>query len=250
MAPHGPEATLPSLAVLHVWCDGDPRGAAANMALDEALLDWSMGSGQAAIRLYTWDHTAITTGYFPDRGTGDPRTAPPSGGTGRVRRFTGGGLVEHGEDVTFALAVPATAARDASLPASSAERYRWIHGALAGALTGAGMSLETVAAGHAGRTGPCFTHPVPWDLVDPATGRKIAGGAQRRSRGAFLHQGSVRLPEGMRSPDAPWVASFLAGLALSTMSLGEEIRKGLLAAGEDLVVSRYGDPAWNEPTTG
>ena len=86
--------------------------------------------------------------------------------------------------------------------------------------------------------------------IDPATGRKIAGGAQRRSRGAFLHQGSVRLPEGMRSPDAPWVASFLAGLALSTMSLGEEIRKGLLAAGEDLVVSRYGDPAWNEPTTG
>ena len=112
------------------------------------------------------------------------------------------------------------------------------------------MSVASVAAGHEARTGPCFTHPVPWDLVDPATGRKIAGGAQRRSRGAFLHQGSVRLPEGLRSPDAPWVGFFLGGLARSTMPLGEGVRKSLLAAGEDLVASRYSDPAWNEGANG
>jgi lipoate-protein ligase A len=227
-----------TLGELHVWRDLTFRPAAENMALDEAFLEWTLATGSAAIRFYHWDHVARTLGYFTrPAGSGDEGTLESP-----VRRFTGGGLVEHGEDLTFALAIPP---RTGLALADTATRYRRIHEALADALLEAGVPVIPVSPDSAASQGPCFANPVPWDLLDPISGAKLAGGAQRRSRGAVLHQGSVRLPLPLRSPEAPWIAGFFHRLAASASPLDEEVRQHLLSRSRELVATRYGDPAWN-----
>jgi lipoyl(octanoyl) transferase len=238
MIPPCQETPPPALGELHVWRDAAFRSAAENMALDEALLEWSLATGSAAIRFYHWDHAARTLGYFT-------RPTAPSAGKpleSPVRRFTGGGLVEHGEDLTFALAIPP---RTALALDDTTTRYRRIHEALAGALLEAGVPVIPVRPDSANSQGPCFANPVPWDLLDPASGAKLAGGAQRRSRGAVLHQGSVRLPASLRSPETPWIEGFFVRLAASASPLHEEVRNLLLSQSRDLVATRYGDPTWN-----
>lgn len=171
---------------LAVTVDPVPRDAAFNMAADEVLL---AGAGSAPLlRLYRWEQPAISFGYFFRFAAA--RAAFPD--REMVRRWTGGGLVEHSDDFTYSLLVPAEeplarlAARDA---------YGEIHLAIAQALRRAGLEtgpleLSHAPAGPAG--GACFANPAPRDLL--AGNRKIAGAAQRRTRGGLLHQGSVLLP--------------------------------------------------------
>lgn len=208
------------------------------MALDEALFNWSAGEGRAVARFYHWDAPAVTAGYFHRSPTtaGDPSAPVPT------RRFTGGGLVEHGEDLTFLLAFPAGSA---AARANGTSRYRWIHEALADSLSGRGFPVALVPGEATALTGPCFTNPVAWDLLDPVTRIKIGGGAQRRSRGAVIHQGSIRLPELFRDPMAPWIDDFLARLADRRHPLDFSIRE---KAGLDSLVlekTRYGSDRWN-----
>jgi lipoate-protein ligase A len=208
------------------------------MALDEALLEWTLATGSAAIRFYHWEHPVRTFGYFTRPvGSGNEGTIESP-----VRRFTGGGLVEHGEDLTFALAIPP---RTGLALADTSTRYRSIHEALAGALLEAGVPVIPVSPDSAPSQGPCFANPVPWDLIDPVSGAKLAGGAQRRSRGAVLHQGSVRLPADLRAPEALWINGFLHRLAATVRPLDEAGCEHLLSQREGLVATRYGNPLWN-----
>ncbi len=43
----------------------------------------------------------------------------------------------------------------------------------------------------------CFLHPIATDLA--LNGKKIAGGAQKRSSGAMLHQESLQFPNGVET---------------------------------------------------
>ncbi len=222
------------LPCIHTWRDTEFRSAAENMALDEALFLWSSRNGNAAARFYHWDHPALTIGYF---GTGLPDSSVPI-----VRRYTGGGLVEHGEDLTFLLTLP-VGSPPVLAPAS--DRYRWIHAAFADSLADIGIPASLAPPSAPGAGGPCFAHPVPWDLLDPVTGLKIGGGAQRRSRGSVIHQGSLRLPEAYRIPTAPWIDRCLERLAESTEPLATDICSDLLREASDLCGSRYQTAAWN-----
>jgi lipoate-protein ligase A len=221
---------------LHCWRDPEFRSAAENMALDEALFLWSCRSGNAAARFYHWNHPAVTVGYFGHR---PETTADPV-----VRRYTGGGLVEHGEDLTFVLAFPA-GSPPALVPAM--ERYRWVHEALAGSLSADGFPVALADPTSSIAPGPCFEHPVPWDLLDPATGLKIGGGAQRRAKGAVIHQGSLRLPAGMRHPEASWLDRFLELLSDSVAPLAPGVREDLIQEAARLTQARYDHPGWNRP---
>ena len=73
--------------------DEEPHDGAMNMALDEVLL---RGVEVVTLRIYRWKRRAISFGYF-----GKVVDAEVFGG-GRemVRRWTGGGRVEHGAELT------------------------------------------------------------------------------------------------------------------------------------------------------
>ena len=156
--------------------DPEPHDAALNMAIDETLL---RVASRPTLRIYRWARPAVSFGYFGK--WSDAVAAGP--GREIVRRWTGGGIVPHGEDLTFSLIVP-RAHPVAALPPR--ESYRVIHECVARALGNASLaavaSLQSSAA--------CFENPVQNDVL--IADRKVAGGAQRRTKCGLLHQGSIQ----------------------------------------------------------
>src|SRR6478752_6293200 len=100
------------------------------MALDEALLGRISGP---AIRVYRWHSPSVTFGYFGR--AAEVATRWPD--REMARRWTGGGIVLHGEDITFSLLIPAGHPFAAARPA---ETYRAIHECVAQWLQSAGMA--------------------------------------------------------------------------------------------------------------
>jgi lipoyl(octanoyl) transferase len=224
--------------LLHVWPDDEFRPVAMQMALDEALLNLSLESslesGSTLLRWYGWDAPARTIGY------GDP-AALVDGEQPWTRRCTGGGLVEHGEDLTLAVAYPAGSTL-AKAPAP--ERYRWMHIALQEAAQAAAWPLQRAQGIVPTHRQACFAAPVDDDLLDPDNGRKIVGGAQRRTRGAVLHQGSLRVPTAWRDPRAPWLDRFHEILAETIVPMSPKMRDDLLERAAILSRDRYETISW------
>lgn len=157
-------------------CDGPMQ-----MALDEVLL---RSVGRPTLRIYRWSAPCVTFGYFQSLDA--VRQAYP--GIPPVRRWSGGGMVEHGRDLTFSLMIPRGETAASMAPAAF---YRELHRRLAGWLS-LSVSSEIRLAGEGDIvTGPqCFKAPAGDDLL--MSGQKILGGAQRRSAGALLYQGSLQ----------------------------------------------------------
>ena len=163
-------------------------------------------------------------------------------------RWTGGGIVEHGEDLTYSLCIPRSCAFAAF---RSAESYRRIHAAVARARRSCGAA----PASHDSATGSpaaspmvnaCFERPVLHDLV--AGGRKVAGGAQRRNRTGLLHQGSIRLD----FPDADMLAAWKTRLggelprALGELCEERGLSSEELARARALAAAKYATAAWTD----
>jgi lipoyl(octanoyl) transferase len=164
---------------LHVYASAELRGAAMNMAIDEALLEVTR---VPALRFYAWQQPSISFGYFG-------RFADVANEQSRrdiVRRWTGGGIVFHGEDVTYSLVLPVDVAARFH---SSRLIYSEVHGAIRRAL-GAGSAAALAAVAAPKISEACFANPVEADVL--LNGRKIAGAAQRRTRSGLLHQGSIQ----------------------------------------------------------
>src|SRR4051794_16451877 len=87
------------LGRLFVLDDLEPRSAALNMAVDEALL---ASTATPTLRFYRWRGPSLSFGYF-GRYT---EVAAQSEEREVVRRWTGGGTVAHGDDLTYSLIVP------------------------------------------------------------------------------------------------------------------------------------------------
>ena len=207
------------------------EGAAMNMAVDEAVLTLAR---RPVLRVYGWKRPAVTFGYF-DAWREVVARYP---GVEAVRRWTGGGVVEHGADWTYSLMVP----RGEPFAAlSAADSYQRIHAILAEALSDEqagvnGISLTPEAALKV--SAACFENPARHDVL--RDGRKIAGAAQRRSRHGLLHQGSV---QAITVP-ATLAERFAARLA-SSCSIRELTREERARA-EALAEQKYATPAWNE----
>src|ERR1700751_1892034 len=87
-------------AALNVYHDAAAHSAAMNMAIDEALLEYAT---VPSIRFYRWHSPALSFGYFGKFA----HVAGYAGERDLVRRWTGGGIVFHGEDLTYSIVIPA-----------------------------------------------------------------------------------------------------------------------------------------------
>jgi len=162
-----------------------------------------------------------------------------------VRRWTGGGIVFHGDDLTYSIVIPAS---DPAFAESSIAIYEKIHRALADALNEAGecavvaggVDLAGVAlARKAGVTAAgysCFANPVRADVM--MDGRKIAGAAQRRTRRGLLQQGSIQGFDINRD-----LAQKFAH-ALSANCSQFEINEEILQRARELTRQKYGTESW------
>lgn len=247
-------------------------GAAENMAVDFLLLQRYPAAGATRFRHYGWHRPAFTFGYAQKIAFVRAQVAARSDLEGvpveLCRRPTGGGLVDHRFDWTYALVIP----RGHPLEALRAtESYRLVHESLAAALREQGVpavtkrtadpdfAAETAEDEGADRApnprapmagaGICFQRAEIHDVVHPDTGRKIAGAAQKRNKHGLLFQGSVWRPEaGGDATD--WdrfeealAARLAAGLQLETESVPwPEFNEDELGA----LIEQYSSSEWRE----
>jgi lipoate-protein ligase A len=165
---------------LHVYADSEPRSAPLNMAVDETLLEIA---ASPVLRFYCWRGPALSFGYFGTYAD----VADQCDHREIVRRWTGGGVVPHGDDLTYSVIIPAS---HPFFARSSPAIYSDLHEAIREALRANGIPA-TLATSVAPRVSEdCFANAVRADVM--SDGRKIAGAAHRRSRAGLLHQGSIQ----------------------------------------------------------
>lgn len=226
-----------TLEKLCLWCDPIKRSGYENMAADELL----SRRGEAWLRIYGWAKPAVSFGYFDT--SAEARRLFPGEGVEYIRRWTGGGIVDHRMGYTYTLTLPAIA--DYMYPTSS-ELYKWIHGALAVALAQSGVPcmLLTADAPDGGRA--CWASPVASDIVD-AQGQKLAGAGQRRYKGAVLHQGLIQQCQ----PAEGWQQILAAQLSSCVVPVeGGEPYPGFDSDLAQLCHEKYMSAEWNDESRG
>jgi lipoate-protein ligase A len=218
-----------------IWViDETPHPAPLNMAIDEALL--LDGGDCPLLRAYRWLKRPVSIGYFSSWEQAS-RAYP---GREIVRRWTGGGMVEHGDDFTYSLLLPAQGG-----PPPTRDLYRDVHTAIVLALAVKGRSAAIVSDRESGRVenrgsaipvAACFDRSVENDVeVD---GAKVAGAAIRRLRAGVILQGSIQR--------IPIDHGFAAELA---QTLSDTIEKRMLSTVTTLLAERianekYGTESW------
>lgn len=223
--------------VLRLWLDPLPRGGYENMAADELL----SRRPEAWLRVYGWAEPAVSFGYFDT--SREAAAIFPGEGIRYIRRWTGGGIVDHRKGYTYTLTLPA---REGVMYPQSQWLYAWIHGALARALQACGVTCSLLQADAPDGGRACWASPVTSDIVD-AAGRKLAGAGQRRYRGAVLHQGLIQQCE----PVGDWpllLARFLADEVQITRE--EEPWDGFSEELRELCGSKYLTAEWNDESRG
>jgi lipoate-protein ligase A len=223
---------------LDVYYEMSPRPAAMNMAIDEVLLE---SASVPLIRFYRWRSPALSFGYFGKFA----HVADYASQRDLVRRWTGGGIVFHGEDLTYSVVIPAS---DPTFAKSSMAIYEAIHRALCEALAGIGeravvaggvdpgsmavaRTTGVTAAGYS-----CFATPVRADVM--IDGRKVAGAAHRRTGRGLLQQGSI---QNINLHNA--LADRFAH-ALSANCNEREIKEEILQRARELAQRKYGANSW------
>lgn len=209
------------LPLLELWIDPVARDGPENMAVDEWLAETC---DAPVLRSYRWQPGWGSFGYFVKA------AELPDWGLRWVRRWTGGGIVDHRSDWTYTLFVPNGFGL---AEARGGESYRVIHEALVAALSDAGTAAVLSGVMPPAAGGECFRQPVEFDVL-AADGRKIAGAGQRRSLRGLLHQGSVATGV----PAAEELAEMLAA------KVGARDFSPDPAVIRDKVESRYGDERW------
>lgn len=177
--------------------------AAENMALDFLLLQRYPGL-EPRFRHYDWRRAACTFGF--SQKIAFVRSHLPAEDLDLCRRPTGGGIVDHRNDWTYSLVIPrGHPLYDEAAPQS----YRLVHEAVVAALIACGQPAvlqptrpEPGEAAEAGPAGICFQRAEIHDVVNPETGIKIAGAAQKRNKNGLLLQGS--LEKGTVRDDLDW----------------------------------------------
>jgi lipoyl(octanoyl) transferase len=235
--------------------------ASANMATDFLLLKRFPDPRAARFRAYGWRRPAVTFGYSPKIAWVRAQL-PGLIGDDRVelcRRPSGGGVVDHRADWTYALVIP----RGHDLEGvRAAESYRAVHAALARALVACGQpallkeSCERAPAADddlascAAAAGPtlCFARPELYDVLAAASGAKIAGAAQKRTKEGLLFQGSVARAAAPAIQDWDgWGEIFAAELARVLSAEATPIPwPDEFAEGVDALAETYAQPEWTE----
>jgi lipoate-protein ligase A len=175
-------------------------GAAENMATDFLLLQRYPEGGAVRFRHYGWRSPAFTFGYAQKLAFVRERL-PAGEAIDLCRRPTGGGIVDHRDDWTYALVIPRGHPME-ELRASHS--YRAVHDAIAEALRAQAVPAITKTAApeaEEASAGVCFERAEVYDVVNESTGAKIAGAAQKRNKHGLLFQGSIWKPAAARTVD-------------------------------------------------
>jgi lipoate-protein ligase A len=202
-----------------------PANGAWNMALDEALLDQAASGAPAVLRFYQWSEPTLSLGYF--QRFGDRNSHEPSRDCASVRRASGGGAILHDRELTYSLTLPS----GHPFSRRANDLYRISHQALVEALANWGVSaflqepdVSPPSPDKLREPFLCFARRTRGDVL--VNQWKVAGSAQRRSRGAVLQHGSILLGQSKFAPELPGLAQ-LSGQQIDADELATRFRSRL-----------------------
>ncbi len=169
--------------------------SAENMAIDEAIMmAIEAGESLPTIRFYDWEPATVSCG-FNQRALDEIDLGElESRGYGFVRRPTGGRVVLHKNEVTYAVITPSIEKFEGGIT----DTYAEISKALATGLKNLGVPIEfekgeLTASEQRVNANPCFTSTSRYELK--CLGKKIVGSAQVRKGDMLLQHGSILLHE-------------------------------------------------------
>jgi len=225
-------------------------GAAENMAVDFLLLQRYPHAAAPRFRHYGWRAPSCTFGY--SQKIAFVRAALPPGETPDLcRRPTGGGIVDHRDDWTYALVIP----RGHPLEdVRATQSYREVHECLAAALRRQGVPAATKHAceppaepgAGCGPAGVCFQRAELYDVIHEPTGAKIAGAAQKRNKHGLLFQGSLWRPAVRAALDEEKLLEDFTALLAAALGLpAGPVPWPEFAEDEvDALTEQYASPEW------
>lgn len=166
---------------------------AENMAIDEAIMQGVIrGVSTPVIRFYDWDPATVSCGYNQVLAKEVDLDLIASQNLAFVRRPTGGRVVLHDHEVTYAV----IASSEGKLAGNVTESYAEISRALARGLNILGVQVELekgslTSAHQRQEANPCFASSSRFELSYQR--KKIVGSAQVRKDGVLLQHGSILL---------------------------------------------------------
>jgi len=230
------------LPQLRVIIETEPCSGEWNMAVDEALLETAISTGQATLRWYRWEQPSVSLGYFQK--FDELATDPMMSQLPVVRRLTGGGAILHDNEWTYSVVLPANQRLFDQPP----QLYDIIHGAVVAGLNDLGVpvSFRGTTLKRSDEPLLCFQRQDSHDVT--LHGRKVLGSAQRRRRGAILQHGSLLIVASRLAKEVPGLTDLcritlpenlpevLASRVVTTIA--ESSQSGLLSAAESNLAMR------------
>jgi lipoate---protein ligase len=175
--------------------DTGSASAEAIMRKDAALLESLSSRCAPILHFYQWEGDSATYGHFVRPYDFLDLEKVKKRGLQLARRPTGGGIVFHAWDLAFSVLVPMSCP---FFSMNTLENYALVNNAV---LCAVRKFLKEKAELQLTPSDSfeldsdcrrfCMAKPTKYDVMLGA--RKIAGAAQRRQKGGFLHQGTIAL---------------------------------------------------------
>ncbi|MEZ5314980.1 MAG: lipoate--protein ligase family protein [Chlamydiales bacterium] len=179
---------------MHWRClDTGIRNAAANMALDSALLADAEYEREATLHFYEWEREAATFGYFIDPKKFLNLEEIVNKKIDLAKRPTGGGIIFHNCDLAFSIIVPAS---HPAFSNNSLENYAFVNRRVVEIITSmtdlsTHLFVENLEPFDNDCKSFCMAMPTKYDVM--IQGKKVGGAAQRKTKYGYLHQGSIAI---------------------------------------------------------
>lgn len=156
------------------------------MAVDEALLNNFKEGDLPIFRLYRWE-PSLSIGRFSNPALSIDLQRLHIQNLSYVRRITGGGVLVHGGDISYALILPKRGFKDRGVK----ENYRDLCGFLIGFYKKLGLNANFSydLNMQSSKSNICLAANEAYDII--IKGSKIGGNAQRYTRLALLQHGSI-----------------------------------------------------------
>ena len=164
---------------------------ALNMAIDETLLDILSVSTTPLLRIYGWDPHSFSLGYSQNPESVLYTDKCREDNIPFVKRATGGGIIFHGDEVTYSIACTE---EDIGSPISVKDAYKRICSFLIETYIRFGLNPFFAIDGPESKkikSSFCFSSFEDYDIL--LEGKKIGGNAQKRKKKMIMQHGSIPL---------------------------------------------------------
>lgn len=172
--------------------DSGTLPAEENMRVDGELLANLAITPKHILRFYDWKNPSLSYGHFIKPEEHLNLEAAETLGIEIARRPTGGGVISHFTDFTFSILVPKNSPYYTT---DTLTNYCFVNKKIQNALKGLCQDdLQLLATGensHETLDRFCMAKPTVLDVMCGPL--KVSGGAQRRTKHGFLHQGTISL---------------------------------------------------------